>query len=110
MLGNIDVVRDWGHADEYMDAMILISKQNKPDDYCICTSHGMSVREILEYALNYFNLDFNKHVEIDDSLLRYKEYDSIIGDNSRIRNQLGWKPKFYGEKLVKRLIQEELIK
>ena len=110
MLGNIDVVRDWGHADEYMDAMILISKQNNPDDYCICTSHGMSVREILEYALNYFNLDFNKHVEIDDSLLRYKEYDSIIGDNSRIKNQLGWKPKFYGEKLVKRLIQEELIK
>ena len=58
-LGNIDVARDWGCADEFMDALILISQADTPDDYCICTSHKMTVRQILEYTLDFFDLAFD---------------------------------------------------
>lgn len=107
-LGNIDVIRDWGHADDYMDALILIAQHDKPDDYCICTSHGMSVREILEYTLDVFDLDFEKHVTIDNTLKRYKEHNCIIGDNSKIKKQLGWEPKYFGKKLIDKLIKEQV--
>lgn len=107
-LGNIDVERDWGHADEFMDALIFISEADTPDDYCVCTSHKMTVRQILEYTLDFFDLVFDEHVEIDNSLLRYKEHDCIVGDNSKIRKQIGWEPNYFGRKLIDKLINEEI--
>lgn len=110
VLGNIDVVRDFGYAPEYMNAMILVSKANTPDDFCICTSKGMSIREILLYVLNHFNLNIDESVNFDAKLTRYFEYESIIGDYSKIKNKLGWSPKYFGNKLIKKLIQDEIIK
>lgn len=107
-LGNIDAIRDWGHAEEFMDALILIAESEKPDDYCICTSKGMAVRKILDYCLRFFNLELNEHVVFDDKLTRYKEHESIIGDYSKIKKKLGWKPKYVGELLIDKLLKEEI--
>jgi len=108
ILGNIDVVRDWGYAEEYTDAMYLMSQSDYPSDYCICSSVGMSVREILLYVLEYFNLDLNLCVEFDSNLTRYLDFEYVVGDNSKIRNDLNWKPKLYGSKLIEQLIKDEL--
>jgi len=107
VLGNIDVIRDWGYAPEYVDAMIIISNSEIPNDYCICTSKGMSVREILNYTLNHFNLDINDCVKFDKKLTRYHEYESVIGNYSKIKNELGWSPKYFGNKLLDKLIDDE---
>jgi len=107
-LGNIDSIRDWGHAEEFMDALILMAESEKADDYCICTSEGMTVRKILDYCLRFFNLDLNEHVIFDSELTRYKEHESIIGDYSKIKKQLGWKPNYVGELLIDKLLKEEI--
>jgi len=107
-LGNVDVVRDWGYAPEYMNAMIMISNANTPDDYCICTSKGMSVLKILTYTLNHFNLNIDECVNFDKKLTRYREHKSVIGDYSKIKNQLGWSPRYFGNKLLGQLIKDEV--
>ena len=107
-LGNVDVIRDWGYAPEYIKAMIMVSEADTPDDFCICTSFGMSVREILTYVSNHFNLNIDTCVNFDNQLTRYYEYESVIGDYSKIKGKLGWSPKYFGNKLIKQLIDDEI--
>src|SRR4026209_956209 len=92
-LGNLDAQRDWGFAGDYVRAMWLMLQQGQPDDYVIATGESHSVRELVEVAFDRVNLDWNKHVRLDPRFLRPAEVDHLIGDSSKGRAALGWRPE-----------------
>ena len=106
-LGNIDIVRDWGYAPEFAEAMFAMSNAKLVDNYCICTSKGMNLRDIVEIVFNYHGLDMSKHVELDQSLNRYYEHIHVLGNNQKIKEELGWTPKLFGKDLIEQLIRDE---
>ena len=90
-LGNLDAVRDWGYAPDYVVAMWLMLQQQAPEDFVIATGSGTSVREFLDYSFSSVNLDWQDHVVFDPRFLRPSEVDSLIGDTSKAEKELGWK-------------------
>ena len=107
-LGNLDAKRDWGYAGDYVEAMWLMLQQPKPDDYIIATGKNYSVREFLDEAFRYLDLDWNKYVEIDPRYFRPSEVDSLVGDASKARKILGWKPKVHFKQLVQMMVDAEM--
>lgn len=107
-LGNIKAKRDWGYVADTVRAMHMILQHDKPDDFVIATGETHSVEEFLELAFGYFNLDWQKHVVIDQSLIRPAEVDVLLGDSTKIRTTLGWEPKVKFSELVKMMIEAEL--
>lgn len=93
-LGNLDAKRDFGHAQDYVKAMVLMLQQSQSDDYVISTGETHSVREFLELVFGFYCLDVNKYVEIDPRYFRPSEVDILLGDSSKAREKLGWKPKY----------------
>lgn len=108
-LGNIDVKRDFGYAPEYVKAMWLILQSDSPKDYCICSGVSISLRKIVEYIFTKFNISLDKIV-IDPILCRPVELNDIYGDNSKIKNELGWKYEISFFDVLDILINEELAK
>jgi GDPmannose 4,6-dehydratase len=100
-LGNLDAKRDWGYAPEYVEAMWMMLQQDSPDDYVIATGETYSVREFLDLAFKHAGLDAEKYVEIDPRYYRPAEVDILIGDASKAKKQLGWKPKTTFKDLVR---------
>jgi len=92
-LGNLDAKRDWGFAGDYVEAMWLMLQQDKPDDYVIATGETHSVREFLAEVFGYLELDWQKYVEVDPRYLRPAEVDLLLGDASKARRELGWRPR-----------------
>src|SRR5262249_4303515 len=92
-LGNLDAKRDWGYASDYVPAMWLMLQQEQPEDYVVATGETHSVRELVEIAFGYVDLDWKKYVIQDASLLRPAEVDSLVGDASKARRVLGWTPQ-----------------
>jgi len=107
-LGNLDAKRDWGYAPEYAAAMWLMLQQEEPEDYIIATGKAHSVREFLDEAFGYLNLDWKKHVEIDPRYFRPTEVDLLVGNTQKARVQLGWEPKVHFKELVKIMIEADL--
>jgi GDPmannose 4,6-dehydratase len=107
-LGNLDARRDWGYAKEYVEAMWRMLQQETPDDYIIATNETHSVREFLEVAFRYVNLDWNRYVKIDSRYFRPAEVDLLIGDYSKAKEKLGWVPKTRFEDLVRLMVQADL--
>jgi GDPmannose 4,6-dehydratase len=107
-LGNLDAKRDWGYAKEYVEAMWLMLQQDKPDDYVIATNETHSVREFLELTFSYAGLNWKKHVEIDKRYFRPAEVDLLIGDYSKARRRLGWKPKTKFTELAKLMVDADI--
>ena len=107
-LGNLDAKRDWGYAKEYVEAMWLMLQQPKPDDYVIATNETHSVREFLELAFEHAGLSWKKHVRIDPRYFRPAEVDLLIGDYSKARKKLGWKPKTKFADLVKLMVDADI--
>jgi GDPmannose 4,6-dehydratase len=107
-LGNLDAKRDWGFARDYVEAIWLMLQQEKPDDFVIATGETHSVREFLEEAFSYLNLDWEKYVEIDPRYYRPTEVDVLLGDSSKARNKLGWKPKVTFNELVRLMVDSDL--
>lgn len=93
-LGNLDAVRDEGHSKDYMNAVSLIMEYCKPDDFVIATGEGHSIREWAELAFKHFNLDFYKYLVPNKSLERPSEVPALIGDSTKARTILGWKPEY----------------
>jgi GDPmannose 4,6-dehydratase len=89
-LGNLDARRDWGHAAEYVDAMWRMLQQEQPDDYVIATAETHSVREFVELAFGYANLDYRKYVAVDPQLYRPAEVELLVGNPAKARARLGW--------------------
>ena len=107
-MGNLDSQRDWGYAKDYVRAMWLMLQQEQPDDYVIATGETHSVREFLELAFGYVNLNWEDHVEFDDRYLRPAEVDLLIGDSSKAQQKLGWKPSVTFKQLVAIMVEADL--
>ncbi|KKU60086.1 MAG: GDP-D-mannose dehydratase [Parcubacteria group bacterium GW2011_GWA2_47_12] len=107
-LGNLDAKRDWGYAPEYVEAMWLMLQREKPDDYVIATGESHTVREFLEEAFGHVGLKWGKYVEIKKYLFRPAETDILLGDMSKARKELNWKPKVSFKELVKILLDADI--
>ena len=107
-LGNLDARRDWGFAGDYVEAMWSMLQQDTPDDYVVATGESHSVRDFLDVAFGHAGLDWNQHVEIDPKYFRPTEVDVLIGDASKARNKLGWKPRVGFEDLVRMMVDADL--
>ena len=107
-LGNLDAVRDWGYAKEYVEAMWLMLQQPKGDDFVIATGESASVKQFAEVAFSRANLDWQKYVKIDKRYLRPSEVDSLVGDATKAKKILGWKPKTNWKKLAELMVDADI--
>jgi len=107
-MGNLDAKRDWGYAPDYVEAMFLMLQQPEADDYVIATGTAHSVKELIETAFDCVGLNWERYVVIDPSLLRPAEVDHLIGDASKARLTLGWKPRVSFEEMVRRMVEKDL--
>jgi GDPmannose 4,6-dehydratase len=107
-LGNLDSKRDWGYAKDYVRAMWMMLQQAKPDDYVVATGETYSIKEFLEIAFNYVNLDWNDYVAFDPRYLRPAEVELLIGDPTETKKKLGWEPSVDFEGLVKLMVDADL--
>ncbi len=107
-LGNLDAQRDWGFAGDYVEAMWLMLQQKKPDDYVIATGETYSVKDFLKEAFGYAGLDWKKYVKFDKRYLRPTEIDCLIGDSSKARKVLKWKPKVDFKGLVHMMVDADM--
>jgi GDPmannose 4,6-dehydratase len=107
-LGNLDAQRDWGYAKEYVEAMWLMLQQDKPDDYVIATGKTHSVKEFLQEAFSYLDLDWQDYVEFDAKYVRPAEVDVLIGDASKAKRVLGWEPKMTFKQLVRLMVDADV--
>lgn len=107
-MGNLDAQRDWGYAKDYVEAMWMMLQASEPDDYVIATGKTHSVREFLDEAFGYLDLDWKEFIESDPRYLRPAEVDLLLGDASKARRELGWEPKVDFKQLVRLMIDHDL--
>ncbi len=107
-LGNLDSKRDWGYAKEYVEMMWLMLQQDKPDDYVVATGETHSIKEFLEEAFGYVDMDWHKYVEIDPRYFRPAEVDLLIGDPSKAKKKLGWEPKVTFKELAHIMVDADI--
>jgi GDPmannose 4,6-dehydratase len=107
-LGNLEAKRDWGYAPEYVESIWLMLQQNEPDDYVIATNEAHSVKEFVERAFQIVNLDWQKHVKVDEKFLRPLDVNSLQGDYSKAKQKLGWEPEVTFDKLAEIMVKEDL--
>jgi GDPmannose 4,6-dehydratase len=107
-LGNLDAQRDWGYAGDYVRAMWLMLQQDQPGDYVVATGQTHSVRRFCELAFAYAGLDYRNYVVVDERFFRPAEVDLLVGDPSRAREKLGWKPEVSFEQLVEMMVEADL--
>ena len=107
-LGNLDAQRDWGFAADYVNAMWLMLQQDRADDYVIATGVSHSVRELVEVAFGHVNLDWRQYVKQDPRFLRPAEVDHLIGDASKARAALGWRPEVDFTALIRMMVDADL--
>src|SRR5262245_39335097 len=107
-LGNLDAQRDWGCAGDYVNAMWLMLQQDRAEDFVIATGISHSVRDLVEVAFSHVGLDWRKYVTLDPKLLRPAEVDQLVGDSTKARTQLGWKPAVDFEGLIKMMVDADL--
>jgi GDPmannose 4,6-dehydratase len=99
-LGNLDSFRDWGHSKDYIRAMHLILKHNKPDDFVIATGQTRSIRQLCKIVFGNLNLDYKKYVKQQKKFLRPEELKYLKGDSSKARRVLNWKPEISFEQMI----------
>ena len=108
-LGNLDAHRDWGHAQDYVEAMYMMLQQDEPEDYVIATSETHSVREFLTEAFNEIGIsNLEPYVVIDPEFYRPCEVDWLLGHTGKARQQLGWRPKVSFPELVQRMVRSDI--
>jgi GDPmannose 4,6-dehydratase len=107
-LGNLEAKRDWGFAGDFVEAMWLMLQQDKPDDYVIATGETHSVREFTEKVFIRLDLDYNKYVSIDPRYFRPTEVDVLLGDASKAKKALGWKPTVTFDALIDMMIAADM--
>ena len=108
VLGNIDAIRDWGHAKDYMRAIHMILQQDKPDDFVIATGIYHSVKEFLSAVFEYLDMDWKEYVVYDDKYRRPNEVPALQGDSSKARKTLGWQPEIDFKTLVKLMVDHDI--
>ena len=106
-MGNLDAVRDWGYAPEYVEGMWGMLQVDEPDDFVVATGTEYSVRDFLGFAFGHLSLDWEKYVELDPRYLRPAEVDSLVGDHSRVTGVTGWKPRVLPPELAKIMVEAD---
>jgi GDPmannose 4,6-dehydratase len=108
-LGNLDARRDWGYAEDYVEAMWLMLQQDSPEDFVIATNSDNSVRDCVEVAFDEAGIsDWEQYVEIDPAFVRPAEVDHLIGDYAKAERVLGWRPKTSFEELIRLMTRSDL--
>ncbi len=107
-LGNLDAKRDWGYAKDFVEAMWMILQQDQPEDYVIATGETRSVRDFLDEVSKLVGVDWKDLIEIDKRYFRPSEVDLLIGDASKARQKLGWRPKTSFPELVRLMMKADL--
>lgn len=107
-LGNLEAIRDWGYAPEYIESMWMILQRDEPDDFVIATNETHSVRELVEEAFKFVGLDWKKYIKVDKRFFRIIDVDFLQGDYSKAKEKLGWEPQVKFKKLVGIMVEEDL--
>ena len=107
-LGNLEAKRDWGHAADYVRAMHLMLQQPEPDDYVVATGETHSVREFCERAFAAAGLDYREYVKVDERFYRPSEVELLVGDATKARERLGWRPRYSFDDLVREMVEADL--
>jgi GDPmannose 4,6-dehydratase len=107
-LGNLDALRDWGFAGDYVRAMHLMLQQEEPEDYVVGTGQMHSVRDAVRLAFEHVGLNWEDHVYIDPVLVRPAEVEILCADTSRVTGELGWKPEVDFTSLMKMMVEADL--
>jgi GDPmannose 4,6-dehydratase len=107
-LGNLDAVRDWGYAKEYVEGMWLMLQQDAPDDYVAATGKGATIRDFCEASFSRVELNWEDFVKFDSQYLRPTEVDALIGDPSKARLSLGWEPKTHWRELAELMVDADM--
>jgi len=107
-MGNIDSIRDWGYAAEYVEGMWRMLQADEPEDFVLATGLGITVREFLEISFGEVGLDWEEYVRFDERYLRPTEVDALIGDPTKAGEKLGWKPTIDGRELAKLMVAADI--
>jgi GDPmannose 4,6-dehydratase len=107
-MGNLDAVRDWGYAAEYVEGMWRMLQADEPEDFVLATGVGITVREFLEISFSHAGLDWEEHVKFDERYLRPTEVDALIGDPTKAEKKLGWKATINGRELARLMVDADL--
>ena len=106
-MGNLDAVRDWGYAPEYVEGMWRMLQADEPDDFVVATGTEYAVKDFLGFAFGHLGLEWEKYVELDPRFLRPAEVDSLVGDHSRVTGVTGWKPRVLPPELAKIMVEAD---
>ncbi len=109
-LGNVDALRDWGHAKDYVEAMWMMLQNDEPQDFVIATGQPHSVKDFLSVAFQYVGLDYKDYLVIDENLFRPSEINVLKGDASKAREKIGWEPKIFFEELVCEMVDADMAR
>jgi GDPmannose 4,6-dehydratase len=107
-MGNLDAVRDWGYAPEYVEGMWRMLQADEPDDFVLATGIGYTVRDFLDFSFSHVNLDWRDYVNLDDRYLRPAEVDILIGDSSKAERLLGWSPSVRAPELAEIMVDSDI--
>ncbi len=107
-LGNLDAIRDWGYAPEYVEGMWRMLQAAEPQDYVLATGHAFTVRDFVSTAFEHAGLDWRKHVRFDERLLRPAEADELVGDASKAARELGWTAKVHMRRLAQIMVDADV--
>ena len=108
-LGNLDASRDWGFAGDYVEGMWLMLQHDTPDDWVLATGETHTVKEFLQKAFEYVDLDWEKYVQTSEKYFRPNEVEHLLGDSTKARQELNWSPKTSFDELVKLMIDHDLV-
>ncbi len=108
-LGNLDASRDWGFAGDYVEGMWLMLQHDTPDDWVLATGETHTVKEFLQKAFKYVDLDWEKYVQTSEKYFRPNEVEHLLGDSTKARKELNWSPKTSFDELVKLMIEHDLV-
>jgi len=107
-LGNLDAIRDWGYAPEYVEGMWRMLQHDKPMDFVLATGHAATIKDFLEHSFSHVDLNWEDYVEFDPRYLRPTEVDSLIGDSTLAKTQVGWQAKTLAGDLAKLMVDEDI--
>lgn len=107
-IGSLEARRDWGYAKEYAEAMWMMLQQDEPESYVLATGHLHTVRDMVRIAFDEVGLNWEKYVEVDQTLVRPNENRPLVGDPSKIASRLGWRVKTSFEELIRMMVREDL--
>lgn len=107
-LGNLDAIRDWGYAKEYVESMWLMLQQDQPSDFVVATGVGATVKDFVEASFSHVGLDWNQYVQIDKKYQRPTEVDALIGDPSKAERELKWKATTHWKELAKLMVEADM--